>query len=353
MLIDYNFNNQSKLIMNIESGENFISLLPDEVLLRILRDVEFDPRHQLLNLRFHDVLSNYLFDELLNAYKNSPFLTKVVKQVEENHPKYQSSFEEVRDIYQTLIDSTTKIKGGLEKNRKTREIYADALSLQRLDEIAHWQQEQEAANLIKIFERIAQSSPTWGILNNIKEKGQMEQADELRRWMGDNPEELKKIDHLYLESFGSRMPLHLTGIPKEIFKFTNLTSLFLGENELTTIPSEISKLTQLNTLSLHNNQLNELPPEIGELSHLEIIALQHNQLTKLPHELGKLTQLESLWLYDNQLKTLPPEMGNLAELKFFKISENPFTTIPQEIFTSSNPIISQNEEVLTIKNTMY
>lgn len=337
--------------MNIESGGNFISLLPDELLLRIMRDVEFDPRHLMVNFSFHEVLSNYLFDDLLKSYKNSPFLSKVVKQVEEDHTKYLSSFEEVRDIYQSLIDSTTKIKGGVEKNRQTREIYPNALSLQRLDEIAHWQQEQQAANLIKIFERIAQNLPKWQeILNNIKEKGLIDQANELRRWMDDNPEELEKIDHLYLESFGSLMPLHLTEIPKEVFKLTKLTSLFLGDNELTNIPPEINKLTHLNTLTLHNNQLTILPPEIGELSHLEIIALQHNQLTKLPPEFGKLTQLQSLWLYGNQLKTLPPEMGNFSELKFFKISENPFTTLPPEVITSSNAVISQNQEVLAIEN---
>jgi hypothetical protein len=106
-------------------------------------------------------------------------------------------------------------------------------------------------------------------------------------------------------------------IPPEIGCLTNLTSLFLGGNQLTgEIPSEIWELTNLTLLNLGHNQLTgEIPVEIGNLTNLTGLALYSNQLTgEIPSEIGNLTNLEWLKLYNNQLSgEIPSEVCDLIE----------------------------------------
>lgn len=107
--------------------------------------------------------------------------------------------------------------------------------------------------------------------------------------------EPKKVCLLHLSS------QHLTRIPPEIVKLTNLRYLNLSNNEITELSPEIGELRQLLSFSLFKNKITYLPPEIGELTNLEHLDLAYNQLTSLPTEIGKLSNLKTLDLHGNRL----------------------------------------------------
>ncbi|CAF4575346.1 unnamed protein product, partial [Rotaria socialis] len=48
-----------------------------------------------------------------------------------------------------------------------------------------------------------------------------------------------------------------------LWTLSQLTALYLNDNQLTRLPSEIVCLTSLVTLDLSNNKLRNLPSEIG------------------------------------------------------------------------------------------
>jgi hypothetical protein len=120
-------------------------------------------------------------------------------------------------------------------------------------------------------------------------------------------------------------------LPPEIGQLTQLTSLFLFDNQLTALPPEIGQLTQLTELSLSTNKLTALPPEIGQLTQLTSLSFSANKLTALPPEIGQLTQLTSLDLKWNKLTALPPEIGLLTKLTTLRLESNKLTTLPPEI----------------------
>ena len=92
--------------------------------------------------------------------------------------------------------------------------------------------------------------------------------------------------------------------------------LNLGDYRLNgEIPPELGRLSNLTYLYLHNNQLTgEIPPELGGLSNLTLLVLYGNQLTgEIPPELGGLSNLTGLSLSGNQLTgEIPPELGGLS-----------------------------------------
>ena len=100
-------------------------------------------------------------------------------------------------------------------------------------------------------------------------------------------------------------------IPSEIGNLTNLTRLYLSNNQLTTLPESIGNLSNLEELELNNNQLTMLPDSIGSISSLKWLYLSNNQLTTLPESIGNLSNLEELDLIYNQLSTLPESICNL------------------------------------------
>lgn len=284
--------------MNIEG--NFSSL-PDEILLMILDKAGFDPKHQLVEKKFQEVFNSIGFDQLFHSFEKSPLLRKILEKVEIEHPDYSSNFEKVKEVYKTIIQSTSKLDGGQEKNKQTRENYG-TLSPERLEELEKWNQ---AVNFIKVWEIIRQNPelssghPTklQEINDNIKQKDLFAQVNEIHTWMNKYTDIFDGIHLLNLSK------LNLTTVPEELFNFKGLTIINLGDNNLTNIPPEIKNFPKLLLLNLENNQLT----------------------------------------------TLPPEIGNLSKLKVFHISGNPIKTLPNQIFDSVNPIISQNLDVLAIK----
>ena len=126
----------------------------------------------------------------------------------------------------------------------------------------------------------------------------------------------------------------LTTVPSEIGGLTNLTSLDIDNNQLTTMPSEIGKLTKLMRFDLDNNKLTGIALEIVQLTNLETLYLSGNRLTSVPSEIGKLTKLTSLDLYGNQLTTVPPEIGRLAKLTELSLNNNPLNPTLHSAFES-------------------
>ncbi|CAF3490840.1 unnamed protein product [Adineta steineri] len=111
-----------------------------------------------------------------------------------------------------------------------------------------------------------------------------------------NDSNKKKSDWNEIEITGNVRTLSPT-----LWTLSQLTSLYLNDNQLSRLPSEIACLTNLVTLDISNNKLRNLPSEIGELITLRELNLTNNSIRNLPYEIGKLFRLQSLGLLGNPL----------------------------------------------------
>jgi Leucine-rich repeat (LRR) protein len=93
---------------------------------------------------------------------------------------------------------------------------------------------------------------------------------------------------------------------------THLEILNLGNTEIQKIPHcAIKYLTNLTHLYLHENNLTCLPKSICNLQNLTLLDCSRNQLTYLPKSLNNLTILNCS---ENKLKSLPKSLSNLKIL---------------------------------------
>ena len=130
----------------------------------------------------------------------------------------------------------------------------------------------------------------------------------------------------------------LTALPVE--NLTNLTSLSCFGNQLTALPVE--NLTQLTSLRCGDNQLTALPVE--DLTNLTSLRCSDNQLTELPVE--SLTNLTSLYCDNNQLTELP--VGNLTQLKNLYCGENLLTELDIENLTQLKNLYCGNNQLTSL-----
>lgn len=72
----------------------------------------------------------------------------------------------------------------------------------------------------------------------------------------------------------------LVKFPKEIFKFSNLAKLELGDNALTVLPLELGSLKQLRYLGLSMNRFTALPEFIWSMPALVQVNATHNPFPK-------------------------------------------------------------------------
>ncbi|NGX37263.1 MAG: E3 ubiquitin-protein ligase sspH2 [Chlamydiae bacterium] len=210
---------------------------------------------------------------------------------------------------------------------------------QELAKIIHQQSPQQRllSTLPNIISQIAQKSlgqNTSGklsdklstlSLNPESQEAIIAQASKFSAWYSQHQTALSQITKLYLNNN------NLTSLPPEIGQLAQLQLLDLSNNQLTSLPPEIGQLLQLQGLNLHGNQLTSLPPEIGQLTQLDTIVLDNNKLTSLPPEIGQLLQLRWLNLHSNQLTFLPPQIGQLDRLIQLGLSNNQLTELPSEI----------------------
>lgn len=125
-----------------------------------------------------------------------------------------------------------------------------------------------------------------------------------------------------------------------LWTLSQLTVLYLNDNQLTRLPSEIACLNNLVTLDLSNNKLRNLPSEIGrtsapacirlalllgELISLRELNLSNNSIRNLPYELGKLFRLSSLGKHSSERAS-----HRCTRSAFAGLMGNP---LPAEIYT--------------------
>ncbi len=134
---------------------------------------------------------------------------------------------------------------------------------------------------------------------------------------------LTQLSSLYLSDN------NLTALPDWFQNLTQLASLDLSNTKLTTLPSGFQNLTQLTSLDLRDNQLTALPEGFGDLTQLTSLDLRTNQLTALPSGFQNLTQLISLDLRDNKLTALPEGFGDLTQLTSLDLRDNQLTALPE------------------------
>ncbi|XP_002120697.2 uncharacterized protein LOC100176998 [Ciona intestinalis] len=132
--------------------------------------------------------------------------------------------------------------------------------------------------------------------------------------------------------------LELAAIPMEIFRLSDLESLFLSPEresclsyKLPYVPKEIGKLQSLQTLVLDTNELESIPEEISGLKQLKALTLSNNCLTELPNGFSNLKNLRSLHLANNRFCSLPVSVCHLSNLGFLDMTDNDLDLVPEEI----------------------
>uniref|UniRef100_A0A7S3MK82 Uncharacterized protein n=1 Tax=Spumella elongata TaxID=89044 RepID=A0A7S3MK82_9STRA len=102
---------------------------------------------------------------------------------------------------------------------------------------------------------------------------------------------------------------------------------------LSVIPREVLKLTELSELWLTNNNITVIPPALGELQQLLVLNLSYNKIDTLPAEVCQLVNLRKLYVRGNLLASLPNVMGQMNSLLHLDCAYNKFTTFPEVVTT--------------------
>jgi hypothetical protein len=125
--------------------------------------------------------------------------------------------------------------------------------------------------------------------------------------------------------------LSLTNLPKQIYRLTRLTELYLARNLLTDLPTEFSALNRLKILGLSSNQLKHIPPVVCQLAQLDTLNLSSNELSDLPPRFENIDHLRSLNLDDNRFTEIPSVIVRLTELHQLWISNNQIQVLPTSL----------------------
>jgi len=116
--------------------------------------------------------------------------------------------------------------------------------------------------------------------------------------------------------------MQLVALSPSISIYSNITELYLQNNNLTRLPVELFRsLTKLKLLDLSCNKIHFLQPEICHLLQLRELNLNWNLLRELPFELGKLFRLEKLLVEGNPVVKPDPaviKQGTQYCINFFR-----------------------------------
>lgn len=164
----------------------------------------------------------------------------------------------------------------------------------------------------------------------------------------------------------------LEEIPEEMGKLMKLEHLSLKNNQLEKLYGELTELACLRSLNMRHNIIKNsgIPPELFRLEELTSLDLSHNRLKEVPEGLEKAKSLLVLNLSDNQIETIPNSLFiHLTDLLFLDLSNNKLETLPpqtrrlanlQTLNLSDNPLelfqlrqlpSLQNLECLNMRNT--
>ncbi len=164
-----------------------------------------------------------------------------------------------------------------------------------------------------------------------------------------NEGELKGITRLQLSE-------NLTTFPDAIFDLADsLEILDLSNNHLSQLPDDLHRLTELRILFCSNNRFTELPSVLGQCKKLEMIGFKTNQITHvssaslpdqtrwliltdnqieaLPDDFGRLNRLQKLALAGSRLVSLPMSMVNCQKLELIRLSANQLTAFPDQLLS--------------------
>uniref|UniRef100_A0A146KS58 Protein flightless-1 n=3 Tax=Lygus hesperus TaxID=30085 RepID=A0A146KS58_LYGHE len=154
-----------------------------------------------------------------------------------------------------------------------------------------------------------------------------------------------------------------SGIPADLFRSEELTTLDLSHNALKEVPEGLEKsrtllvlnlshnnigaipntlfvhLTDLLFLDLSNNNLETLPPQMRRLGNLQTLILNHNPLAHFQlRQLPSLINLQTLHMRDTQrtLGNLPGSLETLTNLTDVDLSYNSLSKVPDALYTLPN-----------------
>lgn len=164
----------------------------------------------------------------------------------------------------------------------------------------------------------------------------------------------------------------LKEVPEEMGNLHKLEHLSMKNNELEKLYGELTELNCLRTLNLRNNQIKNsgIPPELFRLEELTTLDLSHNKLKEVPEGLERAKNLLVLNLSHNQIESIPTALFiHLTDLLFLDLSHNKLETLPpqtrrlvnlQTLILADNPLelfqlrqlpSLQNLECLNMRNT--
>ncbi|MGC1199153.1 MAG: COR domain-containing protein, partial [Geitlerinemataceae cyanobacterium] len=129
----------------------------------------------------------------------------------------------------------------------------------------------------------------------------------------------------------------ITQIPESIGQLSNLTQLHLSFNQITQIPESIGQLSNLTELYLYNNQITQIPESIVQLSNLTKLSLIGNQITQIPESIAQLSNLTQLHLGDNQIEVIPECLETLPKLEKLDLRRNPLPISPEVLGNKDEP----------------
>lgn len=216
----------------------------------------------------------------------------------------------------TLLETIASELVGKEKEAAISELIGEILSTSNTQQNMVLESEMSA----RTFQTTTLPSHTNKSENAKLEQNPQEEA--LLRIREAKDEGLEKLD---LTGLG------LEELPTEIWKLSQIKTLYLNQNSLRSVSPNIDRLSELEQLSLTANKLSSLPPEIGSLNNLKLIFLNRNQLKTLPSEFWDLVNLIGLYLAENQLAQLSPEIIKLKNLERLYLNHNQLLSLPIEI----------------------
>ncbi|KAF3435705.1 hypothetical protein FNV43_RR22797 [Rhamnella rubrinervis] len=147
-------------------------------------------------------------------------------------------------------------------------------------------------------------------------------------WFGQRLSSLQVLDLRSCSINGS--------IPMSLGNSTNLTSLYLSNNNLTgIIPASLGQLSRLSVLDLSDNSLRgSIPGSFANLENLSLLNISYNSLSgSIPPGIGTLLKLQVLNLSRNNLSSsLPAQLGDLNSLVDLDLSFNTLSgSVPSDL----------------------
>jgi hypothetical protein len=166
--------------------------------------------------------------------------------------------------------------------------------------------------------------------------GSKQTAEQIREWF-ENPINLPLLQGVTVLDLGGR---GLSLVPSELRFLSNLSSLYLHQNQITVIdPQTFANLQNLMHLNLNENSISGFNPEtFANLTRLVSLSLYKNKIASLPPGLfDKLINLHRLTLASNEITSIPPRLFcKLAQLDQLSFSRNKITVLDPEGFEGLN-----------------